>query len=156
LSLNGGREKTTIMNEIQHIKAYANILHRRFGDRVNLDIQVPLYLYPYECLSLILQPLVENAYTHGFASKPFETGTISISGSMENGTIHLSVIDDGIGYFPKPKENATFGGYGLFNVRERLTFAYGESAGLCIKPGIESGTIATISFPAESELKSEG
>ena len=74
--------------------------------------------------NLILQPLVENAIRHGIAPRP-EPGTIEIDARRDNGTLHLSVMDDGPGLQAKDQAAA---GIGLANTRARLQALYGRQS----------------------------
>ena len=71
--------------------------------------------------TLVLQPVVENAVTHGIANDP-RPGRINISAHRVNGALHLSVADSGPGFgglaAPRP-------GMGLSKVRARLEQLYG-------------------------------
>ena len=49
----------------------------------------------------LLQPVIENALSHGIAKKA-EGGRIDINATLEDGALHLSVKDTGVG-IPKEK-----------------------------------------------------
>jgi two-component system sensor histidine kinase AlgZ len=73
---------------------------------------------------MILQPLVENAIKHGLAPRS-EGGKIEVGAQRSNGSLQLSVSDDGVGVpFGDVADIAE--GVGLSNTRRRLRHLYGE------------------------------
>ena len=87
------RDTVYLSEEIQSLKAYFNLQHRRMpGIRVETDI-------PEDCLGelipkFILQPIVENCYAHGFET---DSGTVRVR--VRNGESALTIVveDDGVG-----------------------------------------------------------
>jgi len=86
-------------------------------------VDVPPDLWLAQVPSLILQPMVENAVNHGIAKRA-QGGSIRIGASRTNGTLTLSVRNDG----PSLAANweAENSGIGIANVRTRLQSLYGE------------------------------
>ncbi len=82
--------------ELENIRAYANIERMRFGDRlqVRYDIQTPEFSVP----PLTIQPLVENAIRHGIYQRGEQGGTVTLR-TWEDGTDYvIQVEDDGMGF----------------------------------------------------------
>jgi len=84
---------------------------------------------------MTLQPLVENALKHGLGTR-LESGTLRIAGKKENGTLRLTVADDGIGFPPRYREST-----GLGTLRRRLATLYGERAELEIRSSSAGATV---------------
>jgi two-component system, LytTR family, sensor kinase len=92
---------------------------------------------------MILQPLVENAIRHG-ASRVPGPASVRVSAHSNEGTLHLTVTDDGPGLRASPSERGT----GLSNVRERLDTLYGSAATLTLGSAANGrGVTADISMP---------
>lgn len=54
-----------LREEISFVRAYTQILERRYRDRVTLTIDIPAGLEEQSVPVFMLQPLVENAFRHG-------------------------------------------------------------------------------------------
>jgi two-component system sensor histidine kinase AlgZ len=107
---------------------------------VSKSIQVP---------PLLLQPLVENAVTHGIANLT-DGGTVRLSGQSYNGRVLLALENS----FDPESATLRKGGLGLKNVRERLEARFGKDANMRVSA--EAGKFRVeLSFPADSdEVKS--
>ena len=79
--------------------------------------------FPYLIPKITLQPLLENAVSHGIDEKDGGRGTVRLSGRLMGDEIVLQVQDDGVGMDPKmldeasPDDGKTH--YGLSNVKTR-------------------------------------
>lgn len=152
LSLNKGKEKTTIGKEIEHVKNYLIIQKIRYRRKFNYKINVSPEIEHCECINLIIQPLVENSLVHGF--EQIESGGfIIIKGFKRDNSIILQVIDNGCGIDEEQindslREKDYQKGYGLSNIDERIKLYYGKQYGLYFSPSSDnSGTIAEIKLP---------
>ena len=54
----------------------------------------------YQIPKLTLQPVVENSILHGILEKPSKSGTIVLTGWVEEEDIVLLISDDGVGIAP--------------------------------------------------------
>jgi len=133
ISLNKGRETIPVFKELKHIEHYMTIQNIRYNGRFRYEVDVHPSILGIEMLKLILQPLVENAIYHGLEPKVGE-GSIRIEGRKEGDYLYFAVEDDGVGMEDVVR---TEQGYGLRNVRERLTLYYGPSSSFAVgsKPG---------------------
>ncbi len=137
---NSSRPLTSIRDEIAFLRTYLYIEEVRFGDRLQVELDMDPEIANEDIPSLILQPLVENALKHGLAPRP-GPGRLWISARAKYGEIVLSVEDDGIGPGAAPA------GVGLTNVSERLATLYQGRASLSLAPRPFGGTRATIRIP---------
>ena len=128
--------------ELERAKAYLDILKIRMGSRLNLQIEVPQYLKQVELPPMMLQTLVENAIKHGLEPKS-GGGTIWILARAGEGTVAITVADDGQGF----SDHGGGTGIGLRNVRERLRLTYGDAALFSIVSNFPGGVAATITVP---------
>ena len=118
-------ERIRLGDELALVEQFLDIEQVRFGSRLQVERHIDQSAL--ECLvpPLILQPLVENAVTHGIAGM-LEGGVIGLDVSRERGGLAI-VIEN-------PRDQDTSGpkrtGFGLDNVRRRLAVMFGESARL--------------------------
>jgi hypothetical protein len=135
---------TTLEEELSCVRHYLDIERVRFGDRLTVEIACDSTVAQARVPSLILQPLVENAVRHGLAPR-LEGGRLSIRADLDGASLHLQVVDDGMGM---PSPGGRSAGVGLRNVRERLAALYGQSARLAVGPGADgSGTRVELFLP---------
>lgn len=106
---------------------YLAVEKLRLGERLVLEVE--LADAARECLvpSLLLQPLVENAMTHGIA-RVDEPAPLRVHAARHDGRLVLT-LQNGVDPSPRRRE----GGVGLANVRARLFAHYGEDAVLRIE-----------------------
>jgi LytS/YehU family sensor histidine kinase len=146
------RALSTLGEELERSRAYLEILKIRMGPRLNLQLDVPDELLATPLPPMMLQTLVENAIKHGLEPQPGE-GTVWIFARRNGASVAVTVADDGRGFDPQ----ASGGGIGLKNVRERLQLIYGAAASLVIAANFPRGVAATIGVPATfSEGRSHG
>ena len=60
---------STVENEVKFIQSYYRLLKTRYGDGLNMNIEIDKRYYPYLLPSLSLQLLVENAVKHNIVSR---------------------------------------------------------------------------------------
>lgn len=75
--------------------------------------------------SLVLQPLVENAFVHGLREKDNGGTVIVYVTRVKNGRVRVGVRDDGIGF--SEKASPTRRGVGIENINRRLAGLYRTS-----------------------------
>ena len=141
------RPLVALGEEIEFLRKYFDIQQMRFGDRLQIEIDVPEDLLPVRVPGLILQPIVENAFRHGIAQR-VQAGAIRVTVARAGSRLLLSVDNDGPGLPADPARLRA--GIGLGNIRERLQGLYGDKAALDIanRPG---GVIVRISLPYAGE-----
>jgi two-component system sensor histidine kinase LytS len=143
-------DEILLSDEIQNIRNYLEIEKARFGDKLNILIDVPENI---NCMipPFTLQPLVENSLKHGLLPR-VEGGTIEIHGTKQDRDIHLTVRDNGIGIEENRlktllEETSCSKSVGIKNVNKRLICKYGESSGLIIESSPGSGTLVSLTIP---------
>jgi two-component system, LytTR family, sensor kinase len=138
------RQQVPLGEELEFTRKYLEIQKMRFAERLRLRVDVPAELFPAQVPSLILQPMVENAVKHGIA-KRVQGGEIRIAASRSNGTLKLSVYNDGPS-LPSGWET-TASGIGISNVRSRLQGLYGNAFQFTLKNQDSGGVEASFSVP---------
>lgn len=154
LSLNKGKEFSSIRDELDHVSYYIMIQNFRYDNRLELHMDVPEELMGYEVLHIVLQPLAENSFVHGMKGRT-ETSVLMlrISGCEEDGDIVLEVEDNGCGMTEEQmnrilSEDAEEGsGYGVRNIHTRIRLVYGEGYGLEYRKNEWGGVSVRLRFP---------
>jgi two-component system LytT family sensor kinase len=145
-------EYTTLQDELNNINRYLTLEQARFGDRLNVKLQIAPEVLPVVLPFLALQPLVENAVRHGLTPKPLG-GTITLTAENAGAECVISVEDDGVGMDPRRlREDMTdahvSGAHvGLGNVDDRMRSAFGEDYGLVVDTAPGAGTKITLRVP---------
>jgi two-component system LytT family sensor kinase len=145
-------EFTTLAEELRSIDRYLTIERARFGERLQVKLQIAPEVLPVGLPFLCLQPLVENAVRHGLSRKP-GVGTISIIARDAGAECHLTVEDDGVGMDPAvlgngSEESADAGQHvGLSNVDDRLRAVFGDQFGLVVETAPGAGTKVSMRIP---------
>ena len=148
LSLHKGDKYIYIVEETELIEHFLEIEKIRFPNTINYQCDLKDGTGSYKVIKLILQPIVENCIKHGFAGKD-GVGTISIKAYSAGEDILIEVADNGCGFevdndfWLKPKKQVS-GGFGLYNVNERIRLEYGDGYGLNVKSVIGEGTTVTV------------
>ncbi|WP_233416613.1 sensor histidine kinase, partial [Streptomyces sp. N35] len=147
---------TTLADELRSIEQYLALAGARFGDRLQVTLQVAPEVLPVTMPFLCLQPLVENAVKHGLEDSR-DKCRISISAQDEGAEALVVIEDDGVGMDPallrrilageQPPPGAGSNGVGLSNVDERLRQVYGDDYGLVIETGLGAGMKITVRVP---------
>ncbi|MDG4791059.1 histidine kinase [Micromonospora sp. WMMD1102] len=150
-------EFTTLAEELRSIDRYLTIERARFGDRLQVKLQIAPEVLPVSLPFLCLQPLVENAVRHGLSRKP-GMGMLSIEARDAGAECHITVEDDGVGMDPAvlvagiadaAADPADDSGQhvGLSNVDERLRSVFGDQFGLVVETDLGSGTKVSMRIP---------
>lgn len=137
----GERDFCRLRDEIQFVRLYLELQHRRFADRLQLQLPDTAQMPPVWVPSLILQPLVENAVVHGLAG---HTGpvTVRVEVSIVDAALVLQVTNT-----MAAQTAPTRSGIGLANVRERLALHFGARATLQAGPAAAHEWSAIIRMP---------
>ena len=142
------RQQVPLGEEVEFLQRYLEIEKVRFGERLQLSVDVPGEFLAAEVPSLILQPMVENAVKHGI-SKRAQGGAIRIRAFRSDGMLTLSVYNDGPGLDSNGYADAS--GIGLANMRTRLESLYGSRFELQMKNQEPGGVEALVSVPWQTE-----
>ena len=138
------RSQVTLAEEVEYLQRYLDIQKVRFGERLRVSVDIADDLLSAQVPNLLLQPLVENSIKHGLARR-VAGGTIRVAGARRDGSLHLSVYNDGPSF---PNDWETNGaGVGLRNLRTRLRILHGEAFELRMKRAEPDGVEVVVSLP---------
>jgi two-component system, LytTR family, sensor histidine kinase AlgZ len=141
----GMGEKTVISfsDELDLLEKFMAIEKVRFGARLRMEEQIDDEAKRCIIPALLLQPLLENAVSHGIASME-DGGMIRLEASVRDGRLAILVENDRDEEAPVRKRN----GVGLKNVRSRLEARYGKEATFRAEADEDKFRV-TMSLPAE-------
>jgi two-component system, LytTR family, sensor kinase len=138
------RSQVTLREEVEYLQRYVDIQKVRFGERLHVSVDIPTQLLDVSVPNLLLQPLVENAIKHGIGQRA-AGGRVRVAGERKNGSLYLSVYNDGPSFRKDWETNS--GGVGLANLRTRLQILHGSAADLAMAPRGSDGVEVTVSLP---------
>lgn len=138
------RSQVTLAEEVEYLQRYLDIQKVRFGERLQVSVDIPSEMLHAQVPNLLLQPLVENAIKHGVA-KLVAGGAVRVTGACSNGNLHLTVYNDGpIG---PADSQSTHVGVGLSNLRTRLRILHGDESGLELKRAASGAAEVIVTLP---------
>jgi len=114
----------SLQSELDFIRQYLKMEHLRFGENLDISINVASNIDTIQIPALILQPLVENAIKHGIY-KSDKARSLDINIQREGGFVLISIINDCAEpldeFFVKNHK-----GVGIENVNQRLLNIYSK------------------------------
>jgi LytS/YehU family sensor histidine kinase len=138
------RSQVTLLEEVEYLQRYIDIQKARFGERLQVSVDIPADLLRAQVPNLLLQPLVENAIKHGI-TKRIAGGAVRVAGACHEGNLCLSVYNDGPS-LPTDWEAAQTG-VGIGNLRTRLRILHGNESGLQLKSATGGGVEVVVTLP---------
>jgi two-component system, LytTR family, sensor kinase len=140
--------ETTLDEEFRLLNAYADIMRQRFADRVTLRVEIDETVRSCRLPTLIMQPLLENAFRHGVERHSVESHSqptnIRVRAYQAGDRLCLEVQNDR-GELPA----SPVLGVGLSNLQQRLIARYGARANLALSKPVDGGVLARIEMPCE-------
>ncbi|MEA4889152.1 MAG: histidine kinase [Clostridiaceae bacterium] len=151
--------------ELKFTNNYINLVRMRYGDSINIKIQMDLLTQDLESFQIprfTLQPLLENSCEHGM--RPEQPLEITVRFTCVEDLLTIRVVDNGAGMAQDTMEwlNARFAdpvstqlpkvhksvvhsnGIGMININRRLKLQYGESYGLRLSVPENGGTCVEV------------
>ena len=153
-------EMISIEEELRIIESYLSLQKRRFGKRLVVTQTIDPALGAFIIPRLILQPIVENAVTHGLEKKK-GAGHLAIHGILVDNLVVFTIRDNGVGMPPaivrkindrQALESFESHGNGLQNVIDRIRLYYGDVCGVTIESDETRGTTVTITMQPKELL----
>ena len=125
----GEKELIPLEEELSLIHSFLAVEKIRFGARLQMEEQIDKDVLDCMVPPLILQPLVENAVSHGIANLT-EGGWIRLHAGYvnENASVSIDVENS----FDPEAPSRRRGGVGLANVRRRIDTRYGNAASFSV------------------------
>ncbi|MEK0317274.1 sensor histidine kinase [Cohnella sp. 56] len=159
-------DAATLREDWQHMRNYLYIQEMRFPNKVTVDERLPAEFESLPIPLLTLQPIVENAFEHGFQHK-LADWRIAIGAELRDGVAVIRIADNGDGIAPQRlaelRRTLDANGalyrdsesLGLRNVDARIKLRFGAAYGLRIDSAEGAGTVIEIHLPAGTEPPGE-
>ena len=149
-----------ISDELKHLKNYMFVMNVRMNNSIEMSIDIPADMMKVRVPRLSLQPLVENAISHGLKNKRGEK-QIAICAKRTNEEILLTIADNGVGMSEEmirrvqamdPEQVLSTGSsIGLMNIAARIRLLFGQAYGLDVESDADHGTRVTLHIPSCQE-----
>jgi LytS/YehU family sensor histidine kinase len=144
----GEAQLIPLSDEMEFVEVYLALQDRRFGGRVRQKVLVEPTLHDALVPAMLLQPIIENAYTHGL-SRLDRDGMLEIDLRRENGHMKLSITNTGIGLNPPVRHGSEGHGVGLTNVKNRLRLHYGDDQRFSLSEVCANKVNVTVELPLQ-------
>ena len=141
------RHEVSLEEEVEFLDRYAEIQRIRFGGRLSVTYHLAPETRRLLVPRLLLQPLVENAITHGL-SRLERPGTVRVESRVDGGMLVIRVLDDGAGLNGRAPSRE---GVGLGNTRARLEQLYDGAHHFEIADRAGGGCEVRIEIPADTQ-----
>ena len=159
-SLNMTDELSTVQNEMSHVRNYLYVMDVRNGSTVAYDYQIDSNTLADQMPRICIQPVVENALTHGLRNVRRKDKKLLIRSEHVGENLVLTVQDNGAGMDAEAmnrlleqndmKRVESGISIGILNVNARLKKLFGAGYGLHIDSIVGEGTTVTITVPVVS------
>ncbi len=137
-SINYKEDYVTLDKEFKYAKSYLKLQKQRFGDKFKYDLDLEDSVKEYKVPKMLLQPLIENYFKHGFNNGD---GEIQICGKEKQTDLVIEISDNSGKLTDKVIERINYilhsdddnllnreegRGIGLYNVVSRIRIFYGD------------------------------
>lgn len=137
------QQEIALRDELDFLRRYLDIQQTLQRGRLQIQFDVADNALNARVPGMILQPLVENAVTHGIGRGG---GSIRLRAQREDERLVIEIEDNGWGLvIAAPRGGRE--GIGIGNTRARLNYLYGELAGLELQSTPGEGLTARLYIP---------
>ncbi|MEH7387396.1 sensor histidine kinase [Bacillus sp. JJ1521] len=148
-----------LIKEVNYIKAFLLLQKERFEEQLEFTIDVDEKAQFVKVPKMILQPIIENYFKHGFDDRT-EVGNIALTCTIEDNELFIEVKDNGTGvseerlqkiysHFHSETSLGEGTNIGLKNVYARLKLYYHDQAALQLQNNEEGGLLVTMRLPID-------
>ena len=145
------RTEIALAQELTLLEHYLSIQRVRFGERLEIRLEIEPATLNTMVPPMLLQPMVENAIRHGIERR-MSGGVIIVSAAAAEEQLRIHILDNGVG-IPRNWRMENASGLGIRVTRERLEALYPECREDCfiIRRRETGGTDVAIRIPLHSE-----
>ncbi|MBN8236413.1 sensor histidine kinase [Halobacillus kuroshimensis] len=153
LLLKDQKEVWTVEEEVNYARHYLDIQKVRFEDTIQFEIDVDPDASKLPTVKMVLQPLIENAISHGI--EPQGEGIIRIRIQRVADELEMTVEDNGVGADPEElkelleREVKGKRGFAVKNIHERVLIHSGGDCGLSFHRNSEGGLTVVVKQKGE-------
>lgn len=151
-TLSNPHDFSTVGQEIKLLQDYISLQRISFSQALHVEFQVDDTVRACKLCKLTLQPIVENAFIHGFSGGQTDC-SIQVCARDLGERVEITIRDNGCGFDPKASRQTEYDGdfphtgLGVANVHERLQLAFGPDFGLHTESAPGAGTTVTVTIP---------
>jgi two-component system sensor histidine kinase YesM len=140
-SMNTKETMVPLSMEIDYVNYYCMLQQQRFEDKLLVEFDISELTSSFQVPKMIVQPIVENFFKHGFYITNKRVGVVKVKTMIENAKLLIIVEDNGIGVSDErlqqlrhklshlDESGERLGeSIGLMNIMFRLRLYYGEQA----------------------------
>lgn len=141
-SMNYNETIVSVKKEIGLIQSYIYIQKERYVDRFDFVLNVEERVLEFLIPKFLLQPLIENAITHGM-EKVSSKVLIELNAYCDDKFLYFEVIDNGKGFNRNLEEilnDNSSTSIALKNINKRIKLYYGEEFNLSLDKNYLKGT----------------
>jgi sensor histidine kinase YesM len=115
-----GQPFVPLSKELKMIRDYIGLEKIRYGNKLDLQINLPDKTDDFYIAPLLLLPLIENCFKHG-TSNILEHPWISLQIDLQGRQMHMKLLN---GKVNELRKNGQLKGIGIQNVKKRLDLLY--------------------------------
>ncbi|NOU93907.1 HAMP domain-containing protein [Paenibacillus sp. LMG 31456] len=159
-------EPLSLRSECKLLGDYVEIMKMRNDLSLNSEIRVAPECAELEIPKLLLQPIVENAFIHGFADSGESHPHILIVAEQIGNQVEIQISDNGVGISTNireelnvmleagsTEEHESYKRIGLLNVLQRMRLTFGPEAAIHLLANDDGGTTVCVSIPILSKAE---
>jgi len=158
-SMNSGYDIVPLSEELAHLQGYMDLQKLRFEERLTYRIDCEPRLESYFVPKMMIQPIVENYFKHGF-DQDGEAGYVGVKVTKYgDDSLEITVEDTGVGMDAAemnrlnemwrkrlPNDAHRSGKTGLHNLYSRLQLYYGEAGTIRLEPRLGGGLVVRLTL----------
>ncbi|QGQ95112.1 HAMP domain-containing protein [Paenibacillus psychroresistens] len=158
-------EQDSLQSECSLLAHYIEIMKMRIDISLVFEVELDPNYTEFEVPKLLLQPLVENAFVHGF-SEEITDPRIQIRSEFGEGKLIIRVSDNGIGmsldrlneintilrHSNQEEVSSINKRVGILNVQQRLQITYGADAHMFLESNEFGGVTVILGIPVRRGL----
>jgi two-component system sensor histidine kinase YesM len=159
-SMNTNEDVVPLSKEVEHVKSYLALQKQRFTENFEFKLDIKAEAETIQVPKMILQPLVENCFKHGFDQKEEKSHILIKVNLLENNIVCIEVSDNGIGVNGQQlrriqkellgesaKNETALKTIGLKNIYDRLQIYYHHKAEMIVRSTENGGFTVIINLP---------
>lgn len=166
-SMNTNESIVTMQQELNHVKAYLQLQLQRFENELTVRYDIEESTESLQIPKMLLQPLVENYFKHGFDHRnPHSQLIVSSTWTGDGKHVKLVIEDNGRGMPQEqfdallvqlkqnldPFDNEQASHIGLYNVKSRLQLYFNGEADMRLEQPEQGGFRITLLFPVPKQV----
>jgi len=157
-NVKGKNSIVSLEEELAYAQSYTLLQEMRFQDRLLVQTDISSEVRQMGVPKLIIQPLIENAISHGFGRKA-ENCVIRLTAYRREDSVVIECADNGEGMEPEllnslqshlNEDRDRLDHIGLKNVHSRISMLFGQPYGVTLRSVRGRGSTIVLTLPAQT------